>query len=98
MKGVKKRSYRITLEEIKVRLWNGANELRGSMDASRYKDYMLSLMFYKFLSDQTLKIFAIIAGIFDDKQLQRFRSKKNRIDKTITLANDARAFFILWDD
>lgn len=44
----------ITSEEIKRRLWNGANELRGSMDASRYKDYMLGLMFYKFLSDRTL--------------------------------------------
>ncbi|MDD4324181.1 MAG: type I restriction-modification system subunit M [Eubacteriales bacterium] len=44
----------ITSEEIKRRLWDGANELRGSMDASRYKDYMLGLMFYKFLSDKTL--------------------------------------------
>nr|WP_240482215.1 type I restriction-modification system subunit M N-terminal domain-containing protein [Fictibacillus enclensis] len=42
----------ITSEEIKRRLWDGANELRGSMDASRYKDYMLGLMFYKFLSDK----------------------------------------------
>nr|MCR4943529.1 type I restriction-modification system subunit M [Clostridium sp.] len=47
----------ITSEEIKRRLWNGANELRGSMDASRYKDYMLGLMFYKFLSDKTLDEF-----------------------------------------
>ena len=37
----------ITSEEIKRRLWDGANELRGSMDAS-HKDYMLGLMFYKF--------------------------------------------------
>lgn len=47
----------ITSEEIKRRLWDGANELRGSMDASRYKDYMLGLMFYKFLSDKTLNTF-----------------------------------------
>ncbi|WP_294966796.1 type I restriction-modification system subunit M N-terminal domain-containing protein, partial [uncultured Gilliamella sp.] len=47
----------ITSEEIKNRLWDGANELRGSMDASRYKDYMLGLMFYKFLSDKTLATF-----------------------------------------
>ena len=53
----------ITSEEIKLRLWNGANELRGSMDASRYKDYMHGLMFYKFLSDQTLKTFASTAGV-----------------------------------
>ncbi|HBI5851986.1 TPA: type I restriction-modification system subunit M [Listeria monocytogenes] len=52
----------ITSEEIKRRLWDGANELRGSMDASRYKDYMLGLMFYKFLSDKTLETYKSIAG------------------------------------
>lgn len=51
----------ITTEEIKRRLWSGANELRGSMDASRYKDYMLGLMFYKFLSDKTLESFKILS-------------------------------------
>ncbi|WP_195509949.1 type I restriction-modification system subunit M [Clostridium tyrobutyricum] len=53
----------ITSEEIKRRLWDGANELRGSMDASRYKDYMLGLMFYKFLSDKTLETFKITSGV-----------------------------------
>lgn len=53
----------ITSEEIKKRLWDGANELRGSMDASRYKDYMLGLMFYKFLSDKTLETFKTRAGV-----------------------------------
>ncbi|MBC2458461.1 type I restriction-modification system subunit M [Clostridium beijerinckii] len=52
----------ITSEEIKRRLWDGANELRGSMDASRYKDYMLGLMFYKFLSDKTLETYRNAAG------------------------------------
>lgn len=52
----------ITSEEIKRRLWDGANELRGSMDASRYKDYMLGLMFYKFLSDKTLEEFKMTSG------------------------------------
>lgn len=53
----------ITSEEIKRRLWDGANELRGSMDASRYKDYMLGLMFYKFLSDKTLEAFKVTSGL-----------------------------------
>ncbi|ODJ70818.1 type I restriction-modification system subunit M [Brochothrix thermosphacta] len=53
----------ITTEEIKRRLWDGANELRGSMDASRYKDYMLGLMFYKFLSDKTLDKFKQLSGL-----------------------------------
>lgn len=53
----------LTEEEIKSRLWEGANELRGSMDASRYKDYMLGLMFYKFLSDKTLETFKMTSGL-----------------------------------
>lgn len=42
----------ISKEEIENRLWEGANELRGSMDASRYKDYMLGILkeLSKFLS------------------------------------------------
>ena len=52
----------ITSDDIKRRLWDGANNLRGSMDASRYKDYMLGLMFYKFLSDKTLDAFKDASG------------------------------------
>ena len=52
-----------TSEEIKRILWEGANELRGSMDASKYKDYMLGLMFYKFLSDRTLDYFRRFAEL-----------------------------------
>jgi len=52
----------LTSEDIKRRLWEGANSLRGSMDASRYKDYMLGLMFYKFLSDKTLDAFKSASG------------------------------------
>ncbi|TFJ92540.1 type I restriction-modification system subunit M [Lentibacillus salicampi] len=52
----------ITSDEIKRRLWDGANNLRGSMDASQYKDYMLGLMFYKFLSDKTLETFVKTSG------------------------------------
>ncbi|TXL57570.1 type I restriction-modification system subunit M [Cerasibacillus terrae] len=53
---------------MKKRLWDGANNLRGSMDASRYKDYMLGLMFYKFLSDQTLNAFKTRSGITETNE------------------------------
>lgn len=59
----------ITSDEIKRRLWDGANNLRGTMDASRYKDYMLGLMFYKFLSDKTLQTFKETAGLTNDTNL-----------------------------
>ncbi len=66
----------ITSEEIKRRLWNGANELRGSMDASRYKDYMLGLMFYKFLSDKALATFRTTAGSTAVSEMELMREYK----------------------
>lgn len=33
-------------------LWESCNALRGSMDASQYKDYVLMILFVKFLSDK----------------------------------------------
>ncbi len=33
-------------------LWDSCNELRGGMDASQYKDYILVLLFLKYVSDK----------------------------------------------
>lgn len=33
-------------------LWKSCNELRGGMDASQYKDYVLVLLFIKYISDK----------------------------------------------
>lgn len=33
-------------------LWASCNELRGGMDASQYKDYVLTLLFMKYVSDK----------------------------------------------
>ena len=33
-------------------LWKSCNELRGGMDASQYKDYILTLLFLKYVSDK----------------------------------------------
>lgn len=66
----------ITSEEIKRRLWDGANELRGSMDASRYKDYMLGLMFYKFLSDKTLETFRTSARLGQASEMELVEAYK----------------------
>lgn len=38
-----------TAEDIKNKIWAMANELRGNMDASEYRDYILGFMFYRFL-------------------------------------------------
>ena len=35
-------------------LWSGADILRSKMDANEYKDYLLGIVFYKYLSDSYL--------------------------------------------
>ncbi|MGP5592827.1 N-6 DNA methylase [Corynebacterium flavescens] len=38
--------------DLYISLWKSADELRGGMDASQYKDYVLTLLFVKYVSDK----------------------------------------------
>ena len=38
--------------ELYASLWASCDELRGGMDASQYKDYVLVLLFIKYISDK----------------------------------------------
>ena len=40
-----------TMKELKDTLWKAADKLRGSMEASQYKDVVLGLIFLKYVSD-----------------------------------------------
>ncbi len=61
----------IKKSEIYRSLWKSCDELRGGMDASQYKDYVLTLLFVKYVSDKYAgKPNALIripkGGAFDD--------------------------------
>lgn len=46
-------------------LWGGADILRSKMDANEYKDYLLAIVFYKYLSDSFLiKVYDLL---YDEK-------------------------------
>ena len=38
--------------ELEKRLWAIANELRGNMGADEFRNYILGLIFFKFLSEK----------------------------------------------
>src|SRR5213082_673217 len=42
----------IKKSELYGSLWSSCDELRGGMDASQYKDYVLVLLFIKYISDK----------------------------------------------
>lgn len=61
-------------KELKDTLWKAADKLRGSMDASQYKDVVLGLIFLKYVSDAFAErrgaIEAELAGDgYDDEQI-----------------------------
>ncbi len=52
-------------------LWASCDQLRGGMDASQYKDYILTLLFVKYVSDKAKADSASLidvpeGGSFDD--------------------------------
>jgi len=42
-------------KDIEAALWRGANTFRGAIDAANYKDYILPMLFVKYLSDTYLE-------------------------------------------
>src|SRR5664280_1278527 len=42
----------IKKSELYSSLWSSCDELRGGMDASQYKDYVLVMLFIKYISDK----------------------------------------------
>lgn len=80
-------------------LWAGANELRGGMDASQYKDYVLTLLFMKYVTDKAKSdpdslIEVPEGGSFDDmlaaKGDKEIGDKFNKIIGKLAEANDLR--------
>src|SRR5213593_1668742 len=80
-------------------LWQSCDELRGGMDASQYKDYVLTLLFMKYVSDKSAgKPNALIevpkGGSFADmvalKGDKEIGDKINKIIGRLAEANDLK--------
>ena len=76
-------------------LWQSCDELRGGMDASQYKDYVLTLLFMKYVSDKHASdsnalIEVPKGGGFDDMvKLKGDKEIGDRINKTISRLAEA---------
>lgn len=60
-----------TFEDIKNALWAGANTFRDNIDASNYKDYVLSMLFVKYLSDTFEESVENLKKDYDGIRLER---------------------------
>jgi type I restriction enzyme M protein len=89
----------IKKSELYSALWKSCDELRGGMDASQYKDYVLTLLFVKYVSDRYADSRdAIIeipkGGSFSDlvklKGDKEIGDKTNKIISKLAEANDLK--------
>jgi type I restriction enzyme M protein len=55
-------------QQLANKIWASANKMRSKIDANEYKDYILGLVFYKFLSDNEVNYLRSIG--WNDEDLQ----------------------------
>lgn len=65
-----------TRKDIEAALWRGANTFRGAIDAANYKDYILPMLFVKYLSDTYLENVEDLRKKYDNPvRLERAKSR-----------------------
>jgi len=68
---------KITQQDLNKKLWAAADSSRTSVDAGIYKDYVLTMLFFKYLSDLSKKQHA--------KYEERFGNDEKRIEEKMKL-------------
>ena len=82
-------------QQLANKIWASANKLRSKIDANEYKDYILGLIFYKFLSDNEVNYVKSVYEWEDDdlKCLVEDYSDKN-MEQVINDCKDNIGYFI----
>lgn len=66
-----------TIENIKNVLWAGADTFRGVIDAANYKDYILSMLFIKYLDDTFEANVQELTRKYNGNEVRIERAKRN---------------------
>jgi len=72
------------MTKLNSKLFSAADNLRSKMDASEYKNYLLGLIFYKYLSDKLLEKVVEIA----DESVEEYNTQEKQIQLYSNLLAD----------
>lgn len=75
-------------------IWRAANEMRGSLDANDYKDFILGFIFYKFLSDKQTEFFG--SGGVKRQDMPAVLTQSD--SHYMTAAKEEIGYYIAYDD
>ena len=83
-------------ENLKTKLWDIANTLRGKMDADEFRDYILGFIFYKYLSEK-MHAFSnkwTLPEGFDYSELEGRADAQEYIDAIMPMAIKEIGFYL----
>ncbi|MCD8203127.1 MAG: type I restriction-modification system subunit M [Prevotella sp.] len=70
-------------QQLANRIWASANKMRSKIEANEYKDYILGLIFYKFLSDNEEKSLRTIG--WEDEDFETLVEDQDNQEATIMI-------------
>ncbi|WP_276933255.1 type I restriction-modification system subunit M [Dubosiella newyorkensis] len=76
-------------QQLAAKIWESANQMRSKIEASEYKDYILGFIFYKYLSEQELKL--LISDGWDEETLPLVTEEDQ---ETVRYIQDRLGYFI----
>lgn len=81
-------------QQLANKIWASANKMRSKIEANEYKDYILGLIFYKFLSDNEVNY--LKANGWEDEDLETLKEDYNDEESKINLkfCQDNIGYFI----
>lgn len=91
-------------QQLANRIWASANNMRNKIDANEYKDYILGLIFYKFLSDTEVKYFTErcdweeedLPGLVEDYEDKDMKHAIEECQKSIGFFIEYKYLFNTW--
>lgn len=69
-------SHKITRDEINNKVWKACDTFRGTIDAGQYKDYILTMLFIKYISD--------VQKEKKEEYMQKYNGDATRVERAMT--------------
>lgn len=80
-------------QQLAAKIWESANQMRSKIEASEYKDYILGFIFYKYLSEQELKM--LIKDGYDEETLPTVNEED---PETVKYVQERLGYFISYNN
>ncbi|OOF11733.1 type I restriction-modification system subunit M [Salinivibrio sp. PR5] len=80
-------------QQLASKIWESANQMRSKIEANEYKDYILGLIFYKYLSDQLVS-YVKKQGMTDED----IKALSESDPETMEYIQDKLGYFIAYEN